>query len=418
MVLGFGKKKAAQIAKEAERDRKIGESQRLLLAAAIATADVAQDVTQNLKKKLDEATKQFETTARILKDGLIICNGLGIVTSFNPAAEKLFGVKSKDILRKSVLTLFSSKVGEISDAASLWAILQNEDHSDVVGKTDEGVMFPVQVSLSFLDRSDGSNSYMLLVRDLSEDELRRATENRYQTLFETSFDGNVIIMTDGGCLVAANPALSRLFGYPVATLMGKPITDLIADKDHERLLACRPRPGRASNDFPQHFTVEGRHSSGKTLDLVFTLTEIRWDGKKAILATIRDMTEMRRLEGLVSMKRDNGIDMLCCFDTNYRITFVNQTFAKYADSKRKDLIGIDIRDLMSKEQQIVFEKNIESISIDNPVIRTQVDGEDNIEDWIDHAIFDDQGRITEYQRMGRDITIAMRTMVPGDKITE
>jgi PAS domain S-box-containing protein len=417
MVLGFGKKKAAQIAKEAERDRKIAESQRLLLAAAIATADVAQDVTQNLKKKLDEATKQFETTARILKDGLIICNGLGIVTSFNPAAEKLFGIKSKDILRKSVLTLFSSKVGEIPDAAALWAILQNEDHSDVVGKTDEGVMFPVQVSLSFLDRSDGSNSYMLLVRDLTEDELWRATENRYQTLFETSFDGNVIIMTDGGCLVAANPALSRLFGYPVATLMGKPITDLIADKDHERLLACRPRPGRASNDFPQHFTVEGRHSSGKTLDLVFTLTEIRWDGKKAILATIRDMTEMRRLEGLVSMKRDNGVDMLCCFDTNYRITFVNQTFAKYADSKRKDLIGIDIRDLMSKEQQVIFEKNIESISIDNPVVRTQVDGEDNIEDWIDHAIFDDQGRITEYQRMGRDITIAMRT-IQSTKVSE
>lgn len=417
-MFGFGKqRKAAQEAKEAERNRKVTESQHALLAAAIATADVAQDVTQNLKKKLDDIVKQFESTARILKDALIICNAEGRITTFNPAAERMFGIKARDALRKPIVPLFEGREEEIQDAAHLWSLVQNDDHSDVLGKNADGDYFPIQVSLSLLDRSDGSNAVMLLVHDITPDNAVKAVETHYQTLFETSFDGIVIVLTDG-CLAAANPAVSRLFGHPVATLMGKPITTLVSPKDHDRLLACQPKPGRARVDLPQHFVVEGVHSTGKLLDLVFTLTQIQWEGQNAVLATIKDMTEMRRLENMVAMKRDNGIDMVCCFDPTYRVTFANRTFAASLGQKRRDLVGMDIRDLLGEDEREAFTQGIASLSPGVPAHRSQVvttdaSGCEIVKDWIDHATFDADGRIIEYQRVGRDIAGALCAVKRG-----
>jgi PAS domain S-box-containing protein len=404
-MLGFGRKqKLERQARDARQNLKMEESQRALLTAATATADVAQDVTHSLKRKLDEVVKQFESTARILKDALIICNDAGVITAFNPAAERMFGIKARDTIRKPVLSLFRGRDHDVSDTTNLWTLFQNEDQDDVLGLHSTGSTFPIRVSLSLLDRVDGANAMMLLIHDLTDAENARAVVTRYQSLFETSFDGIVIVLSDG-CLVAANPAVSRLFGYPVSNLMGKEITELVAEKDHARLLACAPRSGRKA-PAPQHFAAEGVHSSGKRLNLVFTITQIQWEGHKAVLATVRDTTEMRRLENIVAMKRDNGIDMVCCFDPTFRLTFVNKTFAAGQGRSHAQLTGSDIRDLMTDEERDAFMTDIQTLSPGISARRSETttldnDGREIVLDWVDHATYDETNRVIEYQRVGR-----------------
>lgn len=395
----FGRGKKTQLAaKEAERSRKISESQNALLTAAVATADAAQEVTTLLKSKLDEIIDQFNHTARILSDGLIICDAAGDITYFNPAAEVLFGIGYKDALGTPVLRFFTGSERPLANTGELWVRFQNEDTNDVKGVPVVGKPFCAHVSFSVLERQGGTNAILLLVRDADRCTSAPCVEaSRYAAIFETAFDA--IVVVKNGLIAAANPSVSRLFGHGLNVLMGLPISALVIDREKDHFLACLTD---INDESSRNFLVEGLHESGRVLTLMFTVTEVEWEGGTAVLTTIRDITEMKRLEKIVAMKRDNGVDMICAFDPAYRITFVNQTFAIKHATTISALLGTDVRDLA--DNALEFQHVIEALGVDVPAIRSHVQVGDEFQDWIDHGIYDDGGKIVEYQRVGRLIT--------------
>jgi PAS domain S-box-containing protein len=120
--------------------------------------------------------------------------------------------------------------------------------------------------------------------------------------------------------------------------------------------------------------------------------------------TIKDTSEMQRLEQIASTRRDNGVDMICCFDLNYRITFSNTSFAQHYGVSRSELLNRDVRALMTDIEASVFMGNIEGLTPDKPSSRMQIQTGVQLCDWIDHAVFDDDGKPIEFQRVGRDIS--------------
>lgn len=394
--------------RDEERQRKVSESQQRLLSAAISTADAAQSVTTLLKSKLDEIVAQFDSTARILKDALFICDASGIIQTTNPAAEKMFGVNAKR--GEPIDKLFQGGRDEIINAAHLWVLLQNEDQEDVNGRRDTGALFNVRVSFSMLERDGGGSSVLLLVQDVSQEKITSrnllAANKRYQSIFETSFDG--IIIAKDGFIVAANPACHRLFGYPLDQITGSPVSVLVADRERNRLSDILTLPFQDTNP---HYVVEGMHESGRHLTLVFTVTEITWENEVAVLTTIRDVTEMRRLEQIVAMKRDNGVDMICCFDPSFRITYVNQTFAGFYNERVRDLIGRDVRDFVPDRD--VYTETITALSREKSSFRSFIEEKDVFHDWIDHGIFDEAGNALEFHRVGRAIENDLAQAIKG-----
>ena len=92
------------------------ESSDALEKAAKGTMDLAQDVTTTLQAKLDDYAEQIEQTSRILSDALLIVDINGIIESFNPAAEKMFGWKKRHIISKSISVLFQLAEGTVVDS--------------------------------------------------------------------------------------------------------------------------------------------------------------------------------------------------------------------------------------------------------------------------------------------------------------
>ncbi len=399
----FGRSTKTERDRDDARSLKMQESQAALLNAAISTATAAQDVTVGLKARLDDVVKQFESTARILRDGLVLCTEDGTITTFNPAAERIFGIKSGLAVRQSIVDFFDCEAG-VTDVPSLWALLQNDDQHDVLG-VREGSTFPVRVTLSILNRHDESRMILLLVHDAVQD----VPDNRYQSIFESSLDGIVVVLTQEGRMLAINPAVGRMFGYSPYELTNMNVSDLVVDRDRSRVASLC---SSIDKFVPQHFTAEGQHTTGRVLNLIFTVAEIEWDGHTAILATIKDVTEIRKIESLVALKRDNGIDMVCSFDPTYRITFANQTFSDAMGIKRRELMGQDVRDFLSEIDRLNFVVGIGDLSAQNTVRRSitksEANGEIVVQDWVDHGVFDEDGRAIEYQRIGRDISHALR----------
>jgi len=385
-------------AREVMRDLMVAESQEALLEAAITTADAANFVTNRLRSKLQDSVAQFESTARILNDALVICDEKGLIQAFNPAAEAMFEVSAETTINTFVGDLLQSTNHTIDMASDIWAMLDNvdkaEDDHDLHGVRGDH-LFPLDVNHTRLDRSDGATIVLLIMRDISCSK-EGAKLRGYRSIFESSFDG-ILVLKDGA-IVAANPAATGVFGYNVEELLSKSL---------EALFMCGRDGVTADED--EVVKCEAKHRDGHLMEMFFTTTTISWNGEQATLITIKDITPAPNAPSM----KDAAV-MICCFDANYHITFVNAAYAAYYGRKRETLIGQDIRELIPTDECSPFLIHINSLTPAEPTRRMQLrstgpDGEQRLQVWTDHASFDDKE--VEYQRIGRDISSTITTTV-------
>ena len=132
----------------------------------------------------------------------------------------------------------------------------------------------------------------ILERELREAQIRRErrlvqkalseSELRFRTLAESAPDA-ILTLDSVGTLLFANRSAEGVFGFPVAALIGQPVTFLIPD--------YRPHPARGENGSPQRFPTDGRHASGRTMPLELSFGEIVRDGKRLVTVFVRDLSE-------------------------------------------------------------------------------------------------------------------------------
>lgn len=388
------KKQVEDRAREAIRDLKVLESQQALLEAATSTADAANFVTNRLKTKLEDSMAQLESTARILNDALVICDIDGCIQAFNPAAERMFGMTADQVRETFVGDLFFSASRSFAkplDADVVWGLLERldraEDANELMGCRSSGSKFPLDVNHTRLDRSDGTSIVLLVMRDMTagENGEHQSVLKGYRSIFESSFDG--ILVVKDHRIVAANPAATNLFGYNVEELLAQSLD----------MLGVWLRTGTIDDNEAIDIQIKSIHQDGHPMEMAFTTTSIWWDGAPASLVTIKNVE--------VSVE-DITPNMICCFDANYKITFVNSAFANHYEKSRTDLIGSDIRSLMTTDECNPFLIQINSLTEEDPTRRMQLrsngpDGQQRLQIWIDHATFEEG--IIEYQRIGQNI---------------
>src|SRR4051812_14583330 len=99
-----------------------------------------------------------------------------------------------------------------------------------------------------------------------------------------------------GVILSWNTGAERLFGYKDAEVIGKPVTLMIPEKNHEeeRLILERIRHG----DRIAPFETIRRSKDGRTIDISLTISPIL-DGAGRIIgasSVARDITERKRME--------------------------------------------------------------------------------------------------------------------------
>ena len=105
------------------------------------------------------------------KDGMIVLNQSGSIESLNPAAARMFGLETDDLLRRDIGMLF-----EVApDRGQVESFLRrleakrggNGQVEEFVGRRRDGSTFPLEVSLSVVPLAD-SNQFLAVCRDISE----------------------------------------------------------------------------------------------------------------------------------------------------------------------------------------------------------------------------------------------------------
>jgi len=165
-------------------------------------ATAIRDYTTSLEKKVGERTADLENSRQEAEadreqldaiisqamDGIIHINTQGIIQSFNPASEKIFGYAKSEVLRQNVKMLMPEPNHSQHDAYLKRYLNSGEDHAlgrerEVTALRKNGETFPMALSANIMHLKE-ETYFIGIVRDITD---RRQAEEKIRKL--ALFDG-------------------------------------------------------------------------------------------------------------------------------------------------------------------------------------------------------------------------------------
>ncbi|MBC7251721.1 MAG: GAF domain-containing protein, partial [Anaerolineae bacterium] len=138
--------------------------------------------------------------------------------------------------------------------------------------------------------------------------------------------------------------------------------------------------------------------------------------KRAEEALIRNLEErlatekaLRESEARYRAIVEDQTELICRFQRDGTVTFVNEAYCRYFNINPQDFTGHSFVSLMTEEERQKFAHLIAQLGPDKPVITLEhrsvlPNGESYWMQWTVRAIMDTHHRPLEYQAVGRDIT--------------
>ncbi|QIZ70119.1 PAS domain S-box protein [Oxynema aestuarii] len=109
---------------------------------------------------------------------------------------------------------------------------------------------------------------------------------------------------------------------------------------------------------------------------------------------------LRKSEARYRAIVEDQTELICRFAPNGRLTFVNDAYCRYFNVEREQLMDGSLVPLIPHEPLDVGETP--AVSREHRIVMP--DGTIRTQQWTERAIFDERGRLSEFQAVGRDIT--------------
>ena len=101
--------------------------------------------------------------------------------------------------------------------------------------------------------------------------------------------------------------------------------------------------------------------------------------------------------------------LICRFDPNGEISYVNRAYCQYFSKKTQELVGINFLTLIPESDRKTVINNISSLTVENPILTHEhpvlsPEGHIRWQKWTNRGLFDNNGNVRAYQSIGEDIT--------------
>jgi PAS domain S-box-containing protein len=226
-------------------------------------------------------------------DDAIVSKDLnGTVMSWNPAAERMFGWTSAEMVGRSIVTIIPPELRHEEDE-----ILGNVragrrmDHFETVRVAKDGRRVRVSVSVSPVrDASGRIVGASKVARDVTQQREADRARGVLASIVESSDDA-IVSKSLEGLVTSWNQGAQRLFGWTPEEMVGASILRIIPPELHEeeyRILA-RIRQGERI----EHFDTVRVAKDGRRVDVSITISPVRDAAGNVIGASkiARDVTE-------------------------------------------------------------------------------------------------------------------------------
>lgn len=210
--------------------------------------DAAREETARQLRRSEELNK---AVIRSSLDAIITCDGRGVITEFNPAAEQIFGRSRAEALGEPLDALIIPEGMRAAHSLSLQRLADGGagrilgQRLELPAARRDGQEFPVELSVVRLPTD--TPEYAGFIRDITG---RRAAEARLHhrttqldSVFNVSPDG-FVTFSDRGHVVEVNPAFLALTGTRREDLLG------LDEAQFERVLRARCEVARPASRPP------------------------------------------------------------------------------------------------------------------------------------------------------------------------
>ena len=105
---------------------------------------------------------------------------------------------------------------------------------------------------------------------------------------------------------------------------------------------------------------------------------------------------------------DTQSELICRFLPDSTLTFVNDAYCRFWNKTRDELLGSRFVELIPPAERQMVVDNLTATGLSGTSIEHQVNlpggGGAGWQHWLNHPVYDNRGRVTELQGVGRDIT--------------
>ena len=271
------------------------------------------------RNEAEDSRSRSEWLAAIVEhsnDGIIGKTLDGIVTSWNPAAERMYGYSSEEMLGTSIDQLSpEGRTGEITSILAKIEAGLDVEHFETLRVRKDGTVFPVLLTVSPIRHADGAVvGGSTITRDMTQE---KEAFDAARSMIESSLDALVAISPEG-LITDANEATVKATGIPRVELIGTAFSDCFTEPEKANAIYQLVFEQGMAVDYP----LTMRHRDGTLTEVLYNASVYRDAGGKVlgVFAAARDVTNQNQAHREIAQQQARELDRLAELEQFQRLT--------------------------------------------------------------------------------------------------
>ena len=286
-------------------------------------------------------------------DAVISKDLFGNITSWNDAAQRIYGYEAEEVVGKPISLLSDhDRPDEMVNILEKIRGGERVEHYETVRIRKDGTTCAVSLTVSPIIGANGAiMGASTIARDVTE---RQRLEKRFEGFLESAPDAVVVVGQDG-LITRVNAQTEKLFGYDRGQLIGKSVEMLIPERFRSRHPAHRSDYFKTTKargrEMGTGVELFGLRRSGMEFPVEVSLTHLETPHGILVATTIRDMTSTKQSSQYVRSLIEASLDPLVTISPEGKITDVNAATVDVTGVVRANLIGTDFSNYFTEPEK-------------------------------------------------------------------